>query len=732
LLADIRVADFAVGMAAALVSKFLAELGATVHRVPPPRGDPFTDVYPAYAVWRIGSTLNTLASTPGQPQDALLRQADVCILGGEDYPGLVVKRDAEVLAERYPRLIVLNITACPAGMAADPLPGVDLLAQARSGIISEFVFGTPIPLSFEPANYGAMLHGLEGLGAALFERERSGKGQVVSVSMLEGAMCWLQPLWISATKPTAKFNFNPPKEALPLVLKCRDGRYVHVVLGAAGSKYRLYQVLGIEDPALDPNDSGLPNLKDAPEKYYGDADLLQTYVERCDSGEFLRALWKAQIVAEPVLAPGECWNTEQVRHNDIIRTATDGTCYVGHPATIVASPATRRPALHADPRPLAGIRVVDFGAFVAGPMSSIVLADLGAEVIKIEPIGGDVTRMMHKFYAAANRGKRVIAIDLKQPEGVALAHRLCEQADVVCSNFKVGAAGRLGIDAASLHAKKPATIVVINAGYGVGGAMAGNPAFDPAMQALCGHELRAGGIGNRPMVNRVAPLDFAGGRLGGILTLMALYRRAREGAGADLTVPLLNVGVFMLSQLTRRADGRFEGTELLDAERKGFHPAERLYATRDGWIAVAARDPRSAQQLVTACGLVEQIQTPRCAWGAAEAQALAAHLLRCGTYEALRALKDAGVWAERCMIDRDSCASALGEPTLVASGTIYEARNTEFGTVKGMGSFFHLSRSTVSASGHTAVRGEDTQALLKELNLSSAEIADLYARKVVA
>jgi hypothetical protein len=178
--------DFAAGMADALIAKFVAELGATVRRIPPERGDPFVDVYPAYRMWQCGQLIEGAARGSAREQ-SLLREADICIIGGEDYPGMMLRHDAEDLLVEFPRLVILHITASNDLHPGRSLPAVDILAQARSGVVFELAESEPMLMSFQPANYGVSLQSLTGLGAALFARESTGQGQIVSVNF--GSMC---------------------------------------------------------------------------------------------------------------------------------------------------------------------------------------------------------------------------------------------------------------------------------------------------------------------------------------------------------------------------------------------------------------------------------------------------------------------------------------------------------------------------------------------------------------
>lgn len=728
-LQGLTVVDLAVGMTGALAAKFLAEMGASVVRVSPAGGDPFVKVYPAYSTWRHLETEDWDAAASDERLEKLLAEADICLVGGEDYPGFEHRHDAHALSSRHPRLIVLNITGYP-DSAEQPGRAVDILVQARTGLVYELRDEKPLVLSYQPGIYGALIQGLIGVGAALVARERGSDGQVVSTSMMEGAIGWVQSIWADAEKPTPKFLFSPPKRAVPIILKCRDGNFVHIVLGTVGAKYKLYKVLGIDDPSIAPTDPGLPKPSDPPEKFFGDIELFKQYGGRRERGELLLALWEAGVVAEPVLKPGECWTEPQVLYNGVLTQTADGITCVGNPTVAKLSPAPRKDFAASDRLPLSGIRAIDFGAFVAGPLSSVGLGDLGADVIKVEPIEGDPMRGVYRHVAATNRGKRSIAIDMKTPEGIAIAHALCAGADIVCSNFRAGAAARLGIDAAGLHAKNPAIIVLNNAGYGADGPKARNPAFDPAMQALTGMEFRTGGVGNAPVFDRYTPIDFAGGLLGTVSVVFALYRRAKAGEGADLTVPLMNVGVFIQSELIRSAAGVFSGAEPLDADQSGFHPAEKIYQAKDGWIAICARSDERAAALAKVLGAHALLRKRRTEWGNDEAS-LIAKAVRAHTLDALTAkLKQADVWFEICRTDGASLA--LNDPVLNARGSVYEVPHADLVKVRGLGALYGMSRSRREIRGATPTKGQHTREILADLGYATADIDALYERKIVA
>ena len=733
-LAGLKVVDFGLGFSAALVAKFLCECGANITRVEPSAGDPFYDVYPAYDVWRRGLTISRADGQFTARLADLLADADICIVGGEDYPGVDWRLDATAMQSRLPRLIVLNIESYPSGTRHAGRPGCEVLVQARSGVASEHYSKRPLNMAFAPANYGAALHGLVGLFAALLHRERMGRGQLVSTSLFEGALAWPLYLWCEMQNPTPAAAFVLPKDPWPLIFKGSDGKYVQVLLGSAGSKYKLYKILGIDDPTVQVSDSGMPQPGGNPKNFFGDVDLLATHVAKFNSHELVKAIWAQGLPAEPVLKPGGCWDDAQVVHNGIIRCDADSVRYVGHPVAMrAASDAAAKPLRSneqsAAVSPLAGMRVIDFGAFVAGPYASAVLSDLGAEVIKVEPMGGDPNRAIPRSNGSVNRGKRGITVDLKATEGLKIAQQLCIAADVVTSNFRPGASARLGIDGPTLHKLKPELIVLESAAYGASGPRAEGAGFDMCFQALCGHDWRAGGEGNTPLCNRMAPVDFAGGLIGGIAALKGLLVRARTGSGAEMETSLMNAGLYMMSELLQKADGQFVGAPAVNQAQTGFHPAEQFYEAADGWLAIAARDEAMAGRLLQALGLDAAITSPRKSWGQDVATAIAAAVKARTVAEVVASLERARVWVEA------SCPN--GEPVnlrdadLLRMGTVYQSHHPQFGEVRQIGPLVRLSATTRPRPRHTALPGEHTNEVLAELGYSSAAIEDLRARKIV-
>jgi len=189
----------------------------------------------------------------------------------------------------------------------------------------------------------------------------------------------------------------------------------------------------------------------------------------------------------------------------------------------------------ASPKPLAGVKVLDFGHTIMGPCAGVVFADLGADVIKIEPVDGDPTRRMpgfaSGFFATFNRNKRSIVINLKDPDGRAEAQKLLETADVIVSNFRPGVAERYGLDFLTLKERFPQLIYTTNTAYGPAGERAKQPGYDLVVQAMSGliasNPASGGGVPKR--YAGVALVDFTAGHYMLFGIMCALFQRERRG-----------------------------------------------------------------------------------------------------------------------------------------------------------------------------------------------------------
>jgi crotonobetainyl-CoA:carnitine CoA-transferase CaiB-like acyl-CoA transferase len=735
-LSGLSVVDFGLGLAGALVCQQLKDLGAAIARVEPAAGDPFYSIYPAYRIWQEGKSVShapTLDSALAQ-SSASLSRADVCVIGGEDYPDIEWTCDVDALAKLYPRLVILVISGGRAG-TADAQPAVELLVQARSGLLFEQYPDRPFVYAFPACSYGAVLQGLIGLFAALCEREKSASGQIVRTSLFQGAMSWLGHDWYQFDRHCDVADDTTPKGNRPLIFRCADGKYIHIVMASTDSRRHAFTLLGVRNPvpSLDEDPRGLPSIARGARNYYGDKDMLQEYVSLWNRDDLLQALGEKGVAAEAVNQPGEAWRDPQTSCNELLRTDSQGNVHIGLPFKLsITSPGASCDAepSSGDLPALAGTRIVDFGSFTAGPHASVILSDLGADVIKVEPLNGDVMRFYFLKYTASSRGKRVIALDMKHPEGLRIARELCARADIVHHNFRPGVTERLGIDVASLHKMKPELIVLETAAYGVSGPRARQGGFDMTFHALCGHEVRASGRGNEPELYRLPIVDLSAGLLGAISLLVARWANLRSGSGATISTSLLNSGLYLLSELIQRPDGRFEALPELDPQQTGFHPAERIYAVGDSWVAIAARGNEMAARLVRSLELADQIKTARDGWGEQEAALIARAMAKQDPDTLLRRLEAADVWAAKCRPDAQE--ATLNDAELMADGAVLSADDPRYGRFVQLGTQFTHSRSPTVGRGDSPLPAEHTRQVLTELGYPAEEIDRLYRDEVVA
>src|SRR5215510_4273095 len=198
---------------------------------------------------------------------------------------------------------------------------------------------------------------------------------------------------------------------------------------------------------------------------------------------------------------------------------------------------------------LEGVRLIDFGQYLAGPFGPMILADLGAEVIKVEPVTGDGMRMAGKPFFGCQRGKRDIALNIKDPKGLEIALELVARADIVHHNMTAGVANKLGIGYEDCKRVKPDIVYCNTWAYGLEGPLAHFGGLDPLYQAATGLEYEAGAThtGNDPLYYRFGMCDAANAMLSVVGVLSALVHQRRSGEGQELWTSLLDGGAVFAS-----------------------------------------------------------------------------------------------------------------------------------------------------------------------------------------
>lgn len=393
--------------------------------------------------------------------------------------------------------------------------------------------------------------------------------------------------------------------------------------------------------------------------------------------------------------------------------------------------------------PLAGVRVIDFTRVLAGPAASLALADLGAEVFKIEPPGsGDETRTFpptrdgeSHYYLAVNRGKKSIVVDLKSEDGLALVRDLAAKCDVLVENYRPGVMERLGLGWEQLHAINPRLIYCSISGYGQTGPLKDRPSFDIVLQAMSGALSMNGEPGGLPTKLGIPLGDLVGGINGPIGILSALYERERTGIGRHIDISLMDGLMGMLGYIAQLAF--FTGT---DPQRVGSqHPnlvPYGIFPAREGSIVIACLTAGFWGRICTSIGRPDLCEDRR--------------------YDTLEKRRDAreevnaivAAFTERHTVDELSAlftqfevphapilgvTEALAQPQAVARGMVVETQHAALGPIPIVNRPIRFTDAEQPVPEAPPVLGQHTDAILAQvLDLSPERIATLRAAGIVA
>lgn len=405
-------------------------------------------------------------------------------------------------------------------------------------------------------------------------------------------------------------------------------------------------------------------------------------------------------------------------------------------------------------KPLEGVRVLDLSHVIAGPLASFYLAQMGAEVIKIEPPdGGEVMRASKSAsegdtpagFVACNAGKRSLALDIRTPEGAELVRSLALSADVFIENFRPGVVAKYGLDYESIKAVKPDIVYCSISGYGQEGEWSGRGAYDHVVQALTGMMMMSGDQPDAPPVKVGFPvIDVAVGMLGALSIVSSLHRRTREGAGQYIDASMVQASLMLM--YPNASAYLTNGTETQRVGNRGYtgSPAADTYRCTDGWLAVAANTPAQFRKLAAVLdmnGLCEDARaldldafnSPGGGFVVPRDTAYVVGRLRAAfesrsAAELETSLSDAGVPAARVRklgeflqeVDDTGCVKL---PDFRFSQRTQEVRT------RGLG-FSFAQEGESSARGAEAL-GHSTHALLTEMGLETEAVAALGRAGVV-
>ena len=400
---------------------------------------------------------------------------------------------------------------------------------------------------------------------------------------------------------------------------------------------------------------------------------------------------------------------------------------------------------------LSHVRVLDLSRVLAGPWASQALADLGAEVIKVERPGtGDETRgwgppwlrdahghetRASAYFASANRAKKSIAVDLARPEGQAIVRRLAQRADVLLENYKVGALARHGLGYEQLAAENPRIVYCSITGFGQSGPYRGRAGYDLLIQGMGGLMSITGEADGEPVKVGVAVTDVLTGMYAATAVLAALAHRDRSGRGQHIDLALLDVQIAMLANqaqsylVTGRAPGRLGNA----------HPSivpYQAFATSDGHIVLAIGNDGQFARFCEVAGRPELARDPRFATNASRVQhrgelvaALAPILAARGAADWVGALEAAGV---PCGPIND-LAQVFEDPHVRHRGVRVEVPDPRCGTVPVVASPIRLSETPVRYDTPPPALGQHTrEVLVGILGMDEAQVDALLERGVIA
>jgi crotonobetainyl-CoA:carnitine CoA-transferase CaiB-like acyl-CoA transferase len=724
----IRVLELSTGIAGPLAGMLLADFGADVVKVEPPGGDPAREL-PGFAVWnrnKRGIIVDSGSPSDQQRLVELLVGADVCI---------VSSGDPDQLSANYPRLVVLHVP--PYAPARTPWSGgaeSHALLSAFGGAAwrqSSFD-GGPIELVYPFLLY-VQGHWAAGTTvAALIERLHSNTGQVVTVAGIHGVMVsCVGQLNIVPSQAPLPTNVGPGgRHPCYTTYQAGDGQWLFMAALTPKFQANAFKVLEVGDIFADERIQGVPSRMLLPENRTWIRQRLADAFRSRSRDEWLARLAQGDCPAGPVCDrdgwldhPQLCANGLRLELEDperghvvmpgvpLVMTETPGE--VRRPAPALGqhdaevAPWPPQPPVRASVEPssrgpLAGYRVLDLGTILAGPYAGALLAELGAEVVKVEAPTGDPFRETGFVY---NRGQRGLAIDLTSDAAREAFYAVVRNADVVMDNARLGVLQRLHIDYPSLQRAKPDIVTLSVNGFGEAGSSAAKPGFDPVLQAMSGMMAAQGGECD-PVLYTIPINDIAAGTMSVLGACLGLFHRERCGVGQRIWTSLLGCATIMQSGELVRVDGR---PPAVCGERDfgGASALDRFYQVKDGWVRIQASEVGALQR----SGLLDS-NAPDVA------QSLSARLASMCAADAVEALSAAGVPAVATRLPGELTTDAdLADLDLFA--TLNMRDGTPFFTPN---RYARFSRTPQTALLTPPGVGEHSREVLAEAGVQAAEI----------
>lgn len=651
----------------------------------------------------------------------------------------------------------------------DALPGLEAPPGCWVGPDREGPLFSGVPWPSVATFYIATL----AINAALRAREHTARGQHVNASLLHGIMATTLGAWQKAEHSQSPnfLTWVMDPRAPKGFFQSSDGQWLHhwvplpdFILGAAANQMRSE---GLNSPRKSSNRIGMapeemvvlhsfqPQLAEAVAKFPSEdwvslAAEVGVPVQRVRSPE--------EALLDPLLLADGCVTEVDDPELGAVRQVGRVIDMPRHPASkpraapltgehteavIAEADALSRPARTqpADglslPSPLDGIVVLDLGLAVAGPFGTQVLAQLGARVIKVNA-KYDKYWFSNHIAMCCNRDKDSITLNLKDPEGMSVLHRLVERADVVQHNMRYDAAERLGVDYESLKQLNPRLIYCHTLGHEQG-PRAFHPGNDQTGAALAGTEWLDGGLdrGGRPIWANISLGDTGNGFLSALGIVQALYDRDRTGEGQFVRTSILYAHLLNASMAWVSTDGSVSSErQRLDAEQYGWSALYRLYEASDGWLCLAAVDETSWKNLCSALDRADLLVDPRFSNAGSRrdhdsdlVDELTSMFGGRTAADWFQVLDQHGVPCE--ISDPDFVKRFFSDPEAKERQLVVSFDHPVVGEMTMSGLYFDLSDTPGKIWGPPVWPGRDTRRILAEIGYSADEIDKLLDSNVV-
>jgi crotonobetainyl-CoA:carnitine CoA-transferase CaiB-like acyl-CoA transferase len=804
-LAGLVVVDLSTTLPGAQATQFLADCGAEVIMVEPPDGSPLRELagWPALLRGKRSVTLDLHDDADMERLRALLRRADVMVNTMRPTTAERIGLTHDALSKAYPRLVVAMITGWGSTGPFRDYKGWEALVMAKTGVMHEkrglATRPGPAYTTFAYASWGAAHAAVQGVLAALLERESSGHGQTVETNLVTGMGSmdpynWFYEMVLErypgAFEPmdAAYDDQGRPQAYLIyalLVCPTKDGRWLQFAQVSPRLIGAWLTELDLLGELADPKWQGFPMLP-TPELRTEWWDMMIERVRARTLAEWQQAMAEnLDLSGELFRTPEDSLDHPQTMHEARATTVVDPELGpVRQPSTLIHAEGRPLTELRPAPRlgehndalsvgdlvdavaaadgsipdapPLKGVTVLEFGSMFAGPYGATLLADLGARVIKVEPLEGDNIRNLVAFPEAGGakvlQGKESVAIDFTKPEGLDLVYEIAKRSDIVLQCFRGKAAERAKIDEASLKAVNPDLAFVTTSGYGVDGPFAHRAAYAPSVGAASGLALvDSHDTGEPPTdlddLHRRAVKLHAGGAVPAVQS----DGIAAHGVGSALLValyakrigrPLSNVVTTMLATVQQAmiaynaSYATRPATRPADDQFFGMNALYRMYRAADGYVFLAAPLPREWPALTKAMSPYVDLHADE---RFADADSRARHdeeLIAALT--AVFATKTKLEWEHELSAQDVGCVEVveanselvLQTDQYFEAGYSVQAHSPIFEEHRRLAPLCRFSRSRTRADAGCTI-GQHTDAVLREIGLDEAAIADLRVKKIV-